>query len=172
MLKHDGYFLGISLIALATVSSLRHFLPAIYLLFLLVFLLLFLLLFVVIRLRRSSGWNSRVQESVEDCGSKRRTVVYITPFLSLFSISSSIRSIQPRDRAFCEYSSSSLLPLVSAPKYPHGPLSPLRPKTHAVQQKRGYEEVEEMVVLRMLMALFRLGAVVVTYHARPGPAEA
>jgi hypothetical protein len=31
LLKHDGYFLGISFsIALATVSSLRHFLPAIY----------------------------------------------------------------------------------------------------------------------------------------------
>jgi hypothetical protein len=57
-----------------------------------------------------------VRIRVEDCGSKRRTVVYIKAFLFsscfLFILSSSIRSVQPRDRAFCEYSLSSPLPLV------------------------------------------------------------
>jgi hypothetical protein len=116
------------------------FLLASLLLFPLLFPLLFLLLFVVFRLRRSSRWNSRVQESVEDCGSKRRTVVYITPFLSLPFFPSDHQSDQ-YTRAFCEYSSSCL----SSTKYPHGPLSPpLRPKTHSVQQlcyPRSREEV-------------------------------
>jgi hypothetical protein len=66
--------------------------------------------FVVIALRRPSGCRLHgFKIRVEGCGSKRRTVVSIKPFLSLLAIINQIR-IQPRDcqRAFSEYWLSSL----------------------------------------------------------------
>jgi hypothetical protein len=84
--ENDGYFLGM---ALATVSSLHDCLQAIYLLF----HLASLLLFVVLGLRSSSEWNPRFLESVEDCGSKRQTVVNITPFPSLPFLLTSLNQI-------------------------------------------------------------------------------
>jgi hypothetical protein len=112
VLKYDGYFLGYFLvITLATVSFPRHirpaFRPALYLLSPSVsppgapsicisycFYYCFSYCFVFIALRRPSGGVDFTD--TEESGSKRRTVVYITPFLSLsFQIINQINTHEP-----------------------------------------------------------------------------
>jgi hypothetical protein len=83
-------------IALATVSSSRHDIilawRSLWCSYYCFFYYCFSYCFVVIALRRPSGCGVSVCRLhgfkiwVEDCGSKRRTVVYIKPFLSLLAI--------------------------------------------------------------------------------------